>query len=122
MPCSPSLEYARTNRSSPGWCPRVRSTQRSAVSSDNLEADAVALGVEPNVDDLREVDRDRRVLGLQLVPALGAAECVLQRSVLVLGHAQAEDGSSLEAHVHSPELHLGHQCAGSTISVSTPPV
>src|SRR3954447_5860240 len=123
MPCSPSLEYARTNRSSPGWCPRVRSTQRSAVSSDNLEADAVALGVEPNVDDLRQVDRDRGVLGLDLVPALGAPEAVLGRLVLVLLNAEAQDRAALKPHIDPPVLDLGsHQWAGSTSSVSTPPV
>src|SRR3954464_790119 len=87
-----------------------------------LEADAVALGVETHVDHLREVKRDRGVLGLELVPAVRPAQRLVQPVVLLLGHAQAQHRAGLEADVDAPEPVLGHQCAGSTISVSTPPV
>src|SRR5215208_2545894 len=93
----------------------------TAVSK--LEADAPGLGVEPHVDDLREVERDGGVLGLHLVPALRAAERPLERLVGLLLEPQAQRRAGLEADVHAPEFGIsGHQCAGSTISVSTPPV
>src|SRR4051812_43363938 len=95
----------------------ARSTAMSA-----LEADAPGLGVEPHVDDLREVERHAGVLGLDLVPALGAGERALERLVGVLLEPQAQRRAGLEADVHAPELVVGHQCAGSTSSVRTPPV
>src|SRR3954468_7987587 len=121
-PCSPSFEYAFIARSTPGWWPRVRRKRSAAVSA--LEADAPGLGVEPHVDDLREVERDAGVLGLQLVPALLTAHRALQRVIGLLLEPQADHAARVEADVHTPELvALGcHQCAGSTISVSTPPV
>src|SRR3954454_7221676 len=95
-------------------------TRKSQVSK--LEADAPGLGVEPHVDDLREVERDGGVLGLDLVPALGAAHRLAQRLVLVVSQPQAHAPAGVEADVDPRELLVGHQCDGSTSSVSTPPV
>src|SRR3954447_23369280 len=87
-PCSPSFEYALTARSTAGWWPRVRRKRSAAVSV--LEADAPGLGVEPHVDDLREVERDGGVLGLHLVPALVGAHRAPQPVVGVLLQSQAQ--------------------------------
>src|ERR671919_365052 len=74
-PCSPRRVKASTARSTGGWCSRVRSMRRSAVSRApstaaraGLEADLLGFRVEPDVDDLREVDRDLRVGRRDLVP------------------------------------------------------
>src|SRR5918992_3870457 len=100
------------------------SLKSSAASTDGwLEADPLLVGVDADVHDLGEVDRDPRVLGLQLEPALGAL--VRQRAPQpvegVLLHASGQHLTALEADVDSLAL-VCHQCAASTSSVSTPPV
>src|SRR6185312_8700374 len=89
--CSPSRENTAIARSRGGVCPRVRNARRSARSRAptalKLEADFVLLGVEPDVDDLGEVERELGVLCLQLMPALAALRQLLAQ-VLVgrVGH------------------------------------
>src|SRR5215207_2652864 len=90
-----------------------------------LKADTVVFGVEPDVDDLREVDVHVGVLGLQLEPAVGPGirkrfpESVVDR----LLYAYGQRLPALKADVDASRGVL-HQCpsGGSTSSVSTPPV
>src|SRR3954453_1584693 len=103
---------------------RSSATSR-APSTLGLEADLVLFGLDPDVDDLRQVEGDVGVLGLQLVPAGRAlvgqrVAQALQRLVL---HLDGQRLPALEAEVHSVGA-LRHQwsSAGCTISVSTPPV
>src|SRR5918998_4556055 len=132
MPCqsspfSPAIAYVWTARSKGGQWPRVRSRRSSlrssAASKVGLEADPLLVGVDADVDDLRQVDRDLRVLGLQLEPALGAlvrerAPYPVERALL---HPGRQDLPALEPDVDAPALFC-HQWAASTSSVSTPPV
>src|SRR5829696_3023447 len=88
-----------------------------------LEADLLLLGVEPDVDDLAEVDREFRVLGLELVPALAArAHLLAERAVGVVRQPQRQHLAAREADVDPLGALLAHACAASTSSVRTPPV
>src|SRR5271170_1164038 len=80
------------------------------------------LVLRADVDDLAEVQADRAVLGLELVPA-AVAEGLVEALQLVLADAQREHLTALEADA-DPARAGSHQCAprpaaGSTISVST---
>src|SRR5215212_5755245 len=90
-----------------------------------LKTDTVVFGVEPHVDDLREVDVDVGVLGLQLEPAVraGIRERLAEGVVDVLAHSHGQNLSALEADVDASGG-VSHQwpSGASTSSVSTPPV
>src|SRR5919197_633104 len=104
----------------PGLAPRARRR--------GLEADPVLLGVQAHVDDLGQVEGQLGVLGLQLVPAARVAAAVQRLAELLVGgleHPYREYLPAREADVDPRRLGcrvLGHQRAGSTSSVSTPPV
>src|SRR5215208_1280609 len=82
-------------------------------------------GVEPHVHDLRQVDVDVGVLGLELEPTLRArvGECLLEGVMRLLGHAHGQHLAALEADVYASGR-ISHQwpSGASTSSVSTPPV
>src|SRR5215207_6001118 len=90
-----------------------------------LKADTVIFGVEPDVDDLREVDVDVRVLGRELEPAVGAGvgERLAEGVEDLLRHSDGQRLPALEADIDASGG-IRHQCpsGGSTSSVSTPPV
>src|SRR5215207_6209425 len=81
--------------------------------------------IEPDVDDLREVDVDVRVLGRELEPAIGAGigERLTEGVVDLLRHTDGQRLPALEADVDASGG-IRHQwpSGGSTSSVSTPPV
>ena len=85
------------------------------------EADPVVAGVDPQEGDLAEVDGEDAVLGLDVVPA-ALLELLAEVLQLVVGEPDRDDLAALEADLDP--LRVSHQCppAGSTISVSTPPV
>src|SRR4051794_33051426 len=82
----------------------------------HAESDGVLVAVRADVDDDGEVDADRAVLGLDVVPAAGRQR-LEQLVQLVRRDAQRERASE------EPDRDLLHQwpSAGWTISVSTPP-
>src|SRR4051794_32229143 len=101
----------------------MASEARGREATRPLEADLLLLGVEPHVDDLAEVHGHRRVVRLDLVPALAArAHLVAERAVDVLRHPQRKDLAAREADVDALQAAVAHECAASTSSVSTPPV
>src|SRR5262249_20901935 len=96
----------------------------SEVNALGAETDAQLLALGANVDDLGEIQTDRSLLALQLVPAL-RAERFVQGLQLLVAHPQDEYLATVKA---DADVSRGrHQCAcssaaGSTISVSTPAV
>src|SRR4051812_34029953 len=88
-----------------------------------LKIDALVVGLNPEVDDLADVDEHGAVGGLDLHPAVAALlERVAQAAEHVLGQAQGQHLAALEPE-RGATYGVGTQCAstGWTSSVRTPP-
>src|SRR5205807_1634719 len=103
-----------------GWPPELRPPLLSRP-----EPDPVLLVVDEHVNDLREIERDRPILGAQLVPP-GRAQRVPEPRELRRRDPRAQHLAAVEADADLLGLaargHAGCSPAGSTISVRTPPV
>src|SRR6202012_5415498 len=88
---------------------------------DAAEADVGVARGDPQEGDLAEVERDHAVLRVEVVPA-ALLELLAQVLEVIVGQAGGDHLAAFEADLDT--LWLCHQCpfAGSTISVSTPPV
>ena len=82
---------------------------------------AAGARLDPEEGDLAEVDGDRPLLGREVVPA-ALLELLAQVLEIALGEPGGDHLAAFESDLDS--LCISHQCppAGSTISVSTPPV
>src|SRR5215813_1447298 len=99
---------------------RRRQRRRSAgVEASSGEADAVLARSTAEEDDLAEVERDRAVLGLNVGPAVTLVQLLAEVHHLLVAHPDGHHLATREADLDAPG---GHQCAGSTSSVRTPPV
>src|SRR5204862_3788694 len=97
-------------------CARAGTRRGRGREGSDAESDGVLLAVRAHVDDDREVDAHRAVLGLDVVPAAGRQR-LEQRVELFRGDAQRQRATE------DPDRDLLHlwSSAGWTISVSTPP-
>src|SRR5436305_10914679 len=129
-PCSPMREKRAAARSVTGACQRVRARSSSCSSRARnelrAEADAQLLGLGAHVHDLGEIQTHRALLAVQVVPPLALDQLFVEQRELLVAHPNAQHLSALEPDAYAPPGG-GHQCspepaAGSTISVSTPPV
>src|ERR671918_1458722 len=84
------------------------------------EADPLRRRGAADEDDLAQVDGHRALLGLDIEPTVGLVERLAELPQLRIVDPDFHHATTREADRDS--LRRRHQCAGSTISVSTPPV